>query len=81
LNSGIESDSAGHSTIFASWPFHRAPIAIEPAAVIRSITCAGGISGAIGGCGMSNGGIAGAAETVGLGIFGNGHLRVLPRMQ
>src|SRR5262245_40038377 len=52
--------------IFASWAFHRAPNAIEPSMVIRSATCTGGINGAIAGCGMSNGGIAGAAETVGL---------------
>jgi hypothetical protein len=33
--------------------------------VIRFTTCAAGTTGAMGGCGMSNGGIAGAAETVG----------------
>ena len=62
----MASDSAGHSTSFASFAFHRAPNAAEPSTVIRSTTCAGGINGAIGGCGMSSGGIAGGAETVGL---------------
>ena len=62
----MESDSAGHSTIFASIAFHRAPNAADPATVIRSTTCAGGTNGAIGGCGMSRGGIAGGAEAVGL---------------
>ena len=62
----MESDSAGHSTSFASIPFHRAPNAAEPSAVIRSTTCAGGTRGAIGGCGMSWGGIAGGAEAFGL---------------
>jgi probable F420-dependent oxidoreductase len=66
LNSGIESDSAGHSTILASRALHRAPNAAEPAVAIRSTTWVGGTNGAIGGCGMSKGGIAGGAETVGL---------------
>src|SRR5215472_11413997 len=66
LNSGIASLSAGHSTIFASRPRHRAPNTADPATVIRSTTCAGGTNGATGCGGASNGGRAGAAETVGL---------------
>src|SRR5215210_7199211 len=62
----MESASAGHSTIFASFPFHRAPNTADPSAVMRSTTWAGGSSGAIGGCGMSKGGVDGGAETVGL---------------
>jgi hypothetical protein len=71
-NSGVESDSAGHSTILASNAFHRAPNAAEPAVVIRSTTCAGGTSGAIGGCGISKGDITGGAETVGLMYLSTG---------
>jgi hypothetical protein len=66
LNSGIASLSAGHSTIFASIPRHCAPNTADPASVIRSTTCTGGIAGASAGCGISNGGIAGATEAVGL---------------
>ena len=33
MNSGIASDSAGHSTIFASSTFHRAPNAADPSLV------------------------------------------------
>jgi hypothetical protein len=40
--------------------------------VIRSTTHAGGTSGAIGGCGMSNGGIGGGAEAVGLMYLATG---------
>jgi hypothetical protein len=65
LNSGIASLSAGHSTIFASFPRHSAPNTADPAAVIRSTVCTGGINGAIGGCGISKGGIAGGTEAVG----------------
>jgi len=65
LNSGIESDSAGHSTIFASLPRHSAPNTADPAAVIRSTVCTGGINGAIGGCGINKGGIVGGMEAVG----------------
>src|SRR5262249_48455783 len=62
----MASVSAGHSTILASFPFHCAPNAAIPAAVIRSTTCTGGSAGAIAGCGISNGGIAGGTEAVGL---------------
>jgi hypothetical protein len=41
----------------------------DPSAVIRSMTCAGGTNCAIDGCGMSTGGINGAAEMVGLVYF------------
>ena len=66
LNSGMASLSAGHSTIFASFALHCAPNTTDPAAVIRSTTCTGGTKGAIAGCGISRGGIAGATEAVGL---------------
>src|SRR6516225_8067166 len=74
LNSGIESESAGHSTIFASFARHCAPNTADPSAVIRSTTWAGGTNGAISSGGASNGGIGGGIETVGLtyvfaGIF------------
>jgi hypothetical protein len=49
LNSGIASVNAGHSTIFASIPFHRAPNTADPSTVIKSTTCAGGSNGALGG--------------------------------
>src|SRR4051794_10272052 len=62
----MESDSAGHSTTFASFPFHRASNTADPSAVMRSTVCVGGNSGASDGCGMSKGGIDGGAETVGL---------------
>src|SRR6516162_6166189 len=62
----MASVSAGHSTILASLPFHCAPNAAIPATVIRSTTCTGGNAGAIAGCGISNGGIAGGTEAVGL---------------
>ena len=74
LDAGIESESAGHSTIFASFARHCAPNTADPSAVIRSTTCAGGTNGAISSGGASNGGIGGGIETVGLtyvfaGIF------------
>src|SRR5271166_2654951 len=62
----MESDSAGHSTIFASFAFHRAPNTADPATVIRSTTCTGGSAGAIGSCGARRGGVVGATEAVGL---------------
>src|SRR2546426_8482946 len=65
LNSGSELVNAGHSTIFASFTRHRAPSAADPASVIRSTTCTGGIDGARGGCGWSTGETAGGTHTVG----------------
>ena len=47
-------------------PRHTAPNTADPSGVIRSTTCTGGVSGAIGGCGASSGGVVGMAETVGL---------------
>jgi hypothetical protein len=43
-----------------------APNTADPATVIRSTTCTGGVKGAIGGCGASSGLVGGGAETVGL---------------
>src|SRR5262245_7544631 len=40
----------------ASFTRHRAPNATDPASVIRSTTCTGGIDGARGGCGWSTAG-------------------------
>jgi hypothetical protein len=65
LNSGSELVKAGHSMIFASFTRHCAPNAADPASVIRSTTCAGGIDGASGGCGWSTGETAGGTHTVG----------------
>ena len=47
-------------------PRQTAPNTAEPSGVIMSTTCTGGVSGAIGGCGASSGGLVGIAETVGL---------------
>src|SRR5271166_6080537 len=58
--------NAGHSTIFASIPLHRAPNIADPPLVIRSTTCAGGTKGATGCGGASKGGLGGGTETVGL---------------
>src|SRR5262249_50296255 len=66
LNSGIASVSAGHSTIFASIPRHRAPNTADPALDIRSTTCAAGTNGATGCGGASKGGRTGATDAVGL---------------
>ena len=52
--------------IFASIPRHTAPNAADPASVIRSTTCAGGINGATGGVGINSGGLAGGAEARGV---------------
>jgi hypothetical protein len=57
--------NAGHSTTFASFTRPRAPNAADPASVIRSTTCVGGIDGARGGCGWSTAGTAGGNHTVG----------------
>src|SRR5882724_1942113 len=62
----MASVNAGHSTIFASIPFHCAPNTADPAAVIKSTTCAGGTSGATGSGGASKGGVVGKTEAVGL---------------
>ena len=62
----LESESAGHSTSFASIPRHTAPNTAEPSGVIRSTTCTGGVNGAIGGCGASSGLVGGGRDTVGL---------------
>ena len=48
--------------ILASFAFQRAPNRAEPEPVIGSAKGAGGINGAIGGCGMRLGGNAGGAE-------------------
>jgi hypothetical protein len=58
--------SAGHSTIFASIAFHRAPNAADPSRVIRSTTCTGGNDGAISGCVVSEAGFPGPMDVVGL---------------
>src|SRR5437667_3569329 len=62
----MASVNAGHSTIFASIPFHRAPNAADPADVIKSTTCTGGTKGATGSGGASRGGVVGSTEAVGL---------------
>jgi hypothetical protein len=61
--------STGPVRIIEATAFHRALSVADPSAVIRSMTCAGGTNGAIDGCGMSKGGINGAAEMVGLVYF------------
>src|SRR5881409_3248588 len=63
LNSGSELVNTGHSTSFASFTRHRAPNAADPASVIRSTTCVGGIDGARGG--WSTAETAGGTHTVG----------------
>src|SRR6185295_3875350 len=63
--SGSELVKAGHSTSFASFTRHTAPNAADPASVIRSMTCDGGIDGARGGCGWSAAETAGGTHTVG----------------
>jgi hypothetical protein len=73
------SDSAAHSTIFASWPFYHASNAAEPSVATGSTACTGGISG---------GSVVwheqrrhlrrGRKQSVWC-VFGAGHLRVLPR--
>src|SRR5262249_27549557 len=65
FESGSAVGSAGHSTVFASSPRHRAPNAADPASVIRSTTCEGGIDGARGGCGWSTAGTVGGTHAVG----------------
>ena len=62
----MASPSAGHSTSLASRTRQVAANAADPSAVIRSTTCSGGNNGADGGCGVSNGGLAGSTEWVGL---------------
>src|SRR5438094_6357210 len=49
---------AGTSTIFTSLTFHCAPKAADPAVVIRSSTCAGGIDGGMIGAGRGGGACA-----------------------
>src|SRR5689334_22646339 len=65
MNPGSELVSAGPSTIFASFTRHRAPNDADPASVIRSTTCDGGIDGARGGCGWSTAEVVGGTHTVG----------------
>ena len=67
-SSGIRASNRtmpGTRRSFASFVFHRAPNAADPAAVIRSTTCTGGTNGAIAGCAMGTGGFAGGMDAVG----------------